>query len=160
MKVKHILRKFSNSKKFAHFDISQTKLFDEQLILVDRSDNLIGKTTKLDGHLKESNNKYPHRAFSVFLFNHENKMLIQKRSIKKVTFPNLWSNTCCSHPIYNEEELVKEHNKGIKIAASRRMEYELKMGYIKDYFLFEKVLYRADSDTVFEEYECNIKYLF
>jgi isopentenyl-diphosphate delta-isomerase len=83
-------------------------------------------------------------------------MLLQKRSTKKVTFPNLWSNTCCSHPIYTKIELETNENKGIKIAAARRMEYELRMGYIKDYFLFEKVLYRADSDTIFEEYECNI----
>jgi isopentenyl-diphosphate delta-isomerase len=156
MKVKHIIKKFSTSKKYAHFDISQTKLFDEELILVDENDNLVGKTTKLNGHLKETNNKYPHRAFSVFLFNHENKMLLQKRSNKKVTFPNLWSNTCCSHPIYTESELDTKNNKGIKLAASRRMEYELGMGMITDYFLYEKVLYRADSDKIFEEYECKI----
>jgi isopentenyl-diphosphate delta-isomerase len=148
------IRTFSTLKKYAHFDISQTKLFNEDLILVDEKDNLVGKTTKLNGHLKETNNKYPHRAFSVFLFNHENKMLLQKRSNKKVTFPNLWSNTCCSHPIYTESELETKDNRGIKLAASRRMEYELRMGNVKDYFLFEKVLYRADSDSVFEEYEC------
>jgi isopentenyl-diphosphate delta-isomerase len=154
MKVKQFLRRFSSLKKYQHFDISQTKLFDEQLILVDKNDKLVGKTSKLDGHLKESNNNYPYRAFSVFLFNHDNKMLLQKRSTKKVTFANRWSNTCCSHPVYKDNELETKDNKGIKIAAARRMEYELRMGHIKDYFLFEKVLYRADSDTIFEEYEC------
>lgn len=156
MRCNNSIRTFSTIKKFAHFDISQTKLFDEQLILVDEKDNIVGKTSKLNGHLKETNNIYPHRAFSVFLFNHQNKMLLQKRSSKKVTFPNLWSNTCCSHPMYTESEIESKDNIGIKVAASRRMEYELRMGYIKDYFLFEKVLYRADSDKVFEEYECII----
>jgi isopentenyl-diphosphate delta-isomerase len=41
-----------------------------------------------------------HRAFSVFLFNSENKLLLQQRAASKITFPKVWTNTCCSHPLY------------------------------------------------------------
>jgi isopentenyl-diphosphate delta-isomerase len=148
-------RQIANYKNFYQkYDISQTKNFEEPLILVDNNDKEIGTTSKLDGHLKSKSNKFAHRAFSVFLFNQDNKLLLQKRSKLKITFPNLWSNTCCSHPIYNDIERTVENNTGIKQAASRRMEIELGMGYIKDYYLFDKILYRANSDETFEEYEC------
>ena len=49
-----------------------------------------------------------HRAFSVFLFNSESKLLLQQRSIEKITFPDLWTNTCCSHPLNTPLELEEE----------------------------------------------------
>jgi len=82
---------------------------------------------------------------------------LQKRSSDKVTFPNLWSNTCCSHPLNNPSESNEKYNLGIKLAALRRMDYEL--GFKSDqneYKLVEKILYRADSDLKFEEFECII----
>lgn len=44
-----------------------------------------------------------HRAFSVFLFNSEGKLLLQQRAADKITFPNVWTNTCCSHPLFGFE---------------------------------------------------------
>ena len=41
-----------------------------------------------------------HRAFSVFLFNSQNKLLLQQRAASKITFPKVWTNTCCSHPLH------------------------------------------------------------
>ena len=38
-----------------------------------------------------------HFAFSLFLFNEKNELLLQKRSINKYHSGGLWSNTCCSH---------------------------------------------------------------
>jgi isopentenyl-diphosphate delta-isomerase len=154
--ISNTVRQINTKTFFQKYCPSQTKNFDEPLILVDHNDNEIGTTSKLDGHLKSKNNQFAHRAFSVFLFNQDNKLLLQKRSPKKVTFPNLWSNTCCSHPIYNNQEKDKTGNIGIRHAASRRMEIELGMGYIKDYYIYDRILYRADSDDTFEEYECNI----
>jgi isopentenyl-diphosphate delta-isomerase len=52
-----------------------------------------------------------HRAFSVFLFNEKNELLLQQRAKEKITFPLYWTNTCCSHPLYNEK------NENIKDAA-------------------------------------------
>jgi isopentenyl-diphosphate delta-isomerase len=36
-----------------------------------------------------------HRAFSAFVFNGNNELLVQKRAAEKITFPGLWANTCC-----------------------------------------------------------------
>jgi hypothetical protein len=41
-----------------------------------------------------------HRAFSVFLFDDDNRLLLQQRAASKITFPRLWTNTCCSHPLH------------------------------------------------------------
>ena len=41
-----------------------------------------------------------HRAFSVFLFDADNRLLLQQRAASKITFPRLWTNTCCSHPLH------------------------------------------------------------
>ena len=103
-------------------------------------------------HLKEKANIYPHRAFSVFLFDKNNKLLLQKRSNKKVTFPSRWINTCCSHPLSIEMDM--QNNIGIRKAAKRRIQYELNIDIdINNLFPIEKILYRADSDETFEEYE-------
>lgn len=54
-----------------------------------------------------------HRAFSVFLFNSEGKLLLQQRSATKITFPLYWTNTCCSHPLSFPEELEEENQMGM-----------------------------------------------
>jgi len=66
-----------------------------------------------------------HRAFSVFLFNRENKLLLQQRAESKITFPMLWTNTCCSHPLYHDAELDMDNNMGVKRAAQRKLYQEL-----------------------------------
>ena len=63
---------------------------------------------KKDGSLKR------HRAFSVFLFNSDNKLLLQKRSNEKITFPGYWANTCCSHPLNVPGETEVENDLGVK----------------------------------------------
>jgi isopentenyl-diphosphate delta-isomerase type 1 len=73
-----------------------------------------------------------HRAFSVFLFNCDNEMLLTKRASDKITFPNVWTNTCCSHPIYGQTPNEVDdgvagypHFPGIKHAAIRKLHHEL-----------------------------------
>ena len=135
-------------------DESQKMSFEEKLILVDENDNQISSTSKIDAHLRVAKNKYPHRAFSVFLFDQNDHLLLQQRSAKKITFKNLWSNTCCSHPIDNEDENIIKNNIGIRNAAVRRIKFELGMNTnIDQYFVRERILYRADSDEIFEEFE-------
>lgn len=67
-----------------------------------------------------------HRAFSVFIFNPEKKLLLQKRAASKITFPNLWTNSCCSHPLYNDQESDQSKEFiGVRRAARRKVEHEL-----------------------------------
>ena len=51
-----------------------------------------------------------HRAFSAFVFRPlDGKLLLQQRATEKITFPDMWTNTCCSHPLDDfEEEKIEE----------------------------------------------------
>lgn len=105
----------------------------DQCIEVDLNDNILGKISKKEAHLITPFNPKAklHRAFSVFLFNSENKLLLQQRASSKITFPNVWTNTCCSHPLHCEEELDDEEAvrngsiPGIRNAAVRKLQDEL-----------------------------------
>lgn len=71
--------------------------------------------------MTEINTGKLHRAFSVFLFNSENKLLLQQRSLEKITFPGTWTNTCCSHPLVGEENGIN----GVLEAAKRKLVHEI-----------------------------------
>ena len=57
--------------KLKNADKTQLNLLKENLILVDNEDNKIGELSKLDAHLIQNNNKYPHRAFSLLLLSNK-----------------------------------------------------------------------------------------
>lgn len=62
----------------------------ENCILVDDFDRAIGQSSKRDCHRVDENGRIKlHRAFSVFLFNTNGDMLIQKRSSHKVNVKHL-----------------------------------------------------------------------
>lgn len=67
----------------------------EQLILVDRNDVEIGYVDKSAAH---DAGGMLHRAFSLFIFDPDGKLLMQQRSRSKRLWPLYWSNSCCSHP--------------------------------------------------------------
>lgn len=73
----------------------------EHVILVDNQDREIGVAEKLEAH----RNNLCHRAFSVFILRNqpELQILLQKRAALKYHSPNLWTNTCCSHPRPGED---------------------------------------------------------
>lgn len=85
---------------------------NQQVILVDQHDNAIGYMDKLEAHQKG----LTHRAFSIFIFNSNGEMLLQRRAFNKYHSAGLWSNSCCSHPHPGED---------IKDAAARRLNEEL-----------------------------------
>lgn len=67
------------------------------------------------GHLMENINKgLLHRAFSAFVFRpSDGRLLLQQRATEKITFPDMWTNTCCSHPLDDfEEEKVEADQLG------------------------------------------------
>lgn len=74
----------------------------DECILVDEQDSIIGSANKYKSHkfTAEQPQGLLHRAFSVFLFNKDNKLLLQQRALSKITFPGVWTNTCCSHPLH------------------------------------------------------------
>ena len=104
----------------------QVEQMDENIAIVDDNDKVLGPISKKDSHkLQIDGTSQLHRAFSVFLFNSKNELLLQQRSAFKITFPNYFTNTCCSHPRYVTEELVEPNYLGVKMAAQRRLLYEL-----------------------------------
>ena len=80
----------------------------DECILVDSRDAITGYASKYDAHHFSTNTEgrntpkgLLHRAFSVFLFDKENnKLLLQQRAASKITFPLVWTNTCCSHQLH------------------------------------------------------------
>ena len=111
----------SNSNPLSGYDSSQIELMDELCMLVDSDDNIIGSASKVDCHLGEG---MRHRAFSVLIFDEKNRLLVQKRAKEKITFPNVWANTCCSHPL----DIAGENDdpiEGVINATIRKLEQEL-----------------------------------
>jgi len=99
---------------------------EERVILLDRDDNVIGSATKVDSH--HASKRLPlHRAFSVFVFDSQFRMLLQQRAKVKATFASYWTNTCCSHPLHNAEELSPGGStlRGVQNAAVRKLSHEL-----------------------------------
>jgi isopentenyl-diphosphate delta-isomerase len=85
----------------------------EELILVDDQDRQIGSRPKSDCHTGTGT---LHRAFSIFIFNQRDELLLQQRSASKPLWPLFWSNTCCSHPRLGES---------MELAVTRRLRQEL-----------------------------------
>jgi isopentenyl-diphosphate delta-isomerase len=85
---------------------------DDLVILVDKGDNQIGTMSKIQAHVTGA----LHRAFSVFVFNSNGELLLQRRALNKYHSAGLWTNTCCSHPRPNET---------VMDAANRRLLEEM-----------------------------------
>jgi len=139
-------------------DPEQRAMMAEAVILLDEDDNVIGHGSKKDTHLMENINKgMLHRAFSVFMFNSEGKLLLQQRSSDKITFPAYWANTCCSHPLYTESELIEEGQRGVINAARRKLEQELGINPAdvppSCFQFLTRVHYKAASDGIWGEHE-------
>ncbi|SDP29060.1 isopentenyl-diphosphate Delta-isomerase [Actinacidiphila guanduensis] len=83
------------------------------LELVDESGTTLGTAEKLWAHQAPG---HLHRAFSVFLFDDDGRLLLQRRALGKYHSPGVWSNTCCGHPYPGEQPFV---------AAARRTAEEL-----------------------------------
>ncbi|XP_011501164.1 PREDICTED: isopentenyl-diphosphate Delta-isomerase 1 [Ceratosolen solmsi marchali] len=142
-----------------HIDSLQETALDEKCILVDKFDRPIGKATKKHCHQIAKDGYIPlHRAFSVFLFNSNGDLLIQKRSATKITFPSYYTNTCCSHPLAEIDGESEEMNAlGIRRAAQRRLCYELGIPLIEvqlqDFCYLTRIHYHATDDEIWGEHE-------
>jgi isopentenyl-diphosphate Delta-isomerase len=110
----------------------------EFVVLVDENDNELGFAEKLEAHQKA----LLHRAFSVFVFNDKNQLLLQQRASHKYHSANLWTNTCCSHPRRNED---------VSDAAKRRLREE--MGMELDLEKKFDFVYKTAFDNDLTEYE-------
>ena len=111
---------------------------EEKVILVNELDEQIGLMPKLEAHEKA----ILHRAFSVFVLNNKNEVMLQQRAHQKYHSPLLWTNTCCSHQREGETNIQ---------AGNRRLHEE--MGFrteLKELFHF---IYKAPFDNGLTEHE-------
>ena len=115
----------------------------EELILVDREDRVTGFLSKADCH---DGDGVLHRAFSVFLFDTEGRLLIQQRAAGKRLWPGYWSNSCCSHPRRGE---------ALDVAAARRLNDELNVRAELEFVY--RFIYRARYGVQGSEHElCHV----
>ncbi|KAI8891283.1 isopentenyl pyrophosphate isomerase [Backusella circina FSU 941] len=140
------------------YDEEQVRLMEEMCILVDENDKRIGADSKKTCHLMTNiNDGLLHRAFSVFLFDSENRLLLQQRATEKITFPDMWTNTCCSHPLNTPSELIEEEQLGVRNAAVRKLEHELGIKPeevpLDKFKYLTRIHYLAPSDGQWGEHE-------
>ncbi|HBC05689.1 MAG TPA: isopentenyl-diphosphate Delta-isomerase [Aequorivita sp.] len=111
---------------------------EERVILVNVKDEKIGLMPKQEAHEKG----VLHRAFSVFIFNKNNELMLQQRALHKYHSPGLWTNTCCSHQRDGESSLE---------AGKRRLFEE--MGFTTDLKETTSFIYKAPFDNGLTEHE-------
>jgi isopentenyl-diphosphate delta-isomerase len=111
----------------------------DMLILVDGQDRETGFLSKEECHRGQGT---LHRAFSVFLFDRNGRLLLQQRSAQKPLWPLYWSNSCCSHPRRGETA---------ESAAVRRVREEL--GVTCSLQFLYKFEYQAQFAEVGAEHE-------
>ncbi len=113
-------------------------MIEEKVILVNEKDEKIGLMPKLEAHEKG----LLHRAFSVFIFNDKNELMLQQRALHKYHTPGLWANSCCSHQRDGESSLE---------AGKRRLQEE--MGFVVDLEERTSFIYKAEFDNGLTEHE-------
>ncbi len=111
---------------------------EEQVILVNENDEQIGLMPKMEAHEKA----LLHRAFSVFIFNDKNELMLQQRAADKYHSPLLWANTCCSHQRNGESNIA---------AGKRRLQEE--MGFVCELEEKTSFIYKAPFDNGLTEHE-------
>ncbi|MAP80629.1 MAG: isopentenyl-diphosphate delta-isomerase [Aequorivita sp.] len=111
---------------------------EEQVILVNEKDEQLGLMPKQEAHIKG----VLHRAFSVFVFNEKNELMLQQRALHKYHTPGLWTNTCCSHPRDGETTLD---------AGKRRLMEE--MGFTTPLKETTSFIYKAPFENGLTEHE-------
>jgi isopentenyl-diphosphate Delta-isomerase len=115
-----------------------------QVVLVDENDTPVGTADKIQAHRAG----LLHRAFSVFVADRRNRLLLQQRAAGKYHSGGLWSNTCCSHPGPGEDVLA---------AARRRLQDE--MGLRCELAFVFRFLYRAEMAGGWIEHELDHVFL-
>jgi isopentenyl-diphosphate delta-isomerase len=113
-------------------------MIEENVILVNKEDEQIGLMPKIEAHEKA----LLHRAFSVFVLNSKNEIMLQQRAHHKYHSPLLWTNTCCSHQREGETNIQ---------AGSRRLFEE--MGFKTDLKELFHFIYKAPFDNGLTEHE-------
>jgi isopentenyl-diphosphate delta-isomerase len=116
---------------------------EDRVILVDENDREIGTEEKLETHRRG----LLHRAFSLFVFDPNGRLLLQKRAAGKYHSGGLWANTCCSHPLPGETIEDAVHR---KLKSEMGFDCEIRALFQFIYKVqFQSGLYEHELDHVF-----------
>ena len=116
---------------------------NDQVILVNENNFQRGIMEKMEAHKKGE----LHRAFSIFIFNSQGELLLQKRALTKYHSGGLWTNTCCGHP---QPEINLEE------CAHKRLNEEMGLDCILEYAF--NFIYKAELDN--ELFENELDHVF
>ena len=116
----------------------------EYVVLTDVHGVAIGTAPKATVHTAATPS---HRAFSSFLFNAQGELLITQRALSKKTWPGVWTNSCCGHPMLDETSAQ---------AASRRIQYELGMNAPSLTEILPKFQYYVEREGIVEREHCPV----
>ncbi|MHB0858909.1 MAG: isopentenyl-diphosphate Delta-isomerase [Anaerolineae bacterium] len=111
---------------------------ENDVILVDAEDREIGAMEKIAAHRDGA----LHRAFSVYCFNGQGDVLLQRRAQGKYHAGGLWTNACDGHPRSGE---------GTVQAAEERLRQE--MGIVSELVEVLQFTYRAELEHGMVEHE-------
>lgn len=113
--------------------------------LVDENNQVLGTMPKSQVH---TSNTPLHRAFSLYIFNANNQLLLQQRSHEKLTWPGIWSNSLCGHVQIHESN---------EDAVRRHLKHELGIMAIENLTLvLPDFRYRAELDGIVENEICPV----
>jgi isopentenyl-diphosphate delta-isomerase len=107
----------------------------ESVVLLDETGYASGTAAKAAVHHAQT----PlHLAFSCYLFNQTGQFLLTRRAESKLTWPGVWTNTCCGHPAPGES---------VADTVRRRLRQELGIDAAKLALVLPRFRYRARMDN-------------
>ena len=117
---------------------------EERVVLLDETGHDIGTVPKAQVHHADT----PlHLAFSCYVFDADERLLLTRRALSKATFPGLWTNTVCGHPARGED---------IETAARRRARDEIGLLLGEVRLVLPDFRYVATMDGIRENEMCPV----
>lgn len=117
----------------------------EHVVLLDSNNRPSGIHLKATVHHDQT----PfHLAFSCYIINAQQQILLTRRALGKVAWPGVWTNSVCGHPAPNET---------LEQAVARRAQFELGMTITDLCLLHPEFSYRAkDANGIVEHEFCPV----